>query len=604
MHDELMEAWNAGQASVLEQKARFRLQTHPDDTLAMTFLGLSLQMQGRPLDAAEVYRLASELEPDQGGHWTNRGTALREAGEMVKATEAYQQALSLDPDNAMHHHNLGLLKMAEADYGMAREHLLDAFERAPHAAPVRVHAAMACHECGDAQRVEWLIEPWQDWIIDNEDMALDLAWLLSATGQSQAAQALLEACIGQTPHPARAQTRLITLFERINRLDEAHALARQLPSLERVGDLELRQDILNVQAQLALRAGEMEAAYQHFQNLLASSPDPRKCANLYFALARVCDRMGRHDEAMQACAEAHRHQLQGVASLVPEMLPEGVEPLKSSLSRWTPEQRAAALPVHVPEESESPIFIIGFPRSGTTLLEQMLDTDPTLRSMDERPFLQNLADRMEAQGLRYPEDLGLLDDATCQAMRETYWQAVSSVVTLAPGQRLVDKNPLNMLRIPLIHRLFPRAKIILALRHPCDVLLSCYMQSFRSPAFAVLCSSLARLAGSYAHTMALWPYYATMLGPQGMELRYEDLVEDPRAQAQRLAGFLDLNNAETLLGFQQHAKAKGYISTPSYAQVVEGINRKGLNRWHAYRSYFEPVLAPLQPFLDRWGYSR
>ena len=115
---------------------------------------------------------------------------------------------------------------------------------------------------------------------------------------------------------------------------------------------------------------------------------------------------------------------------------------------------------------ESPIFIVGFPRSGTTMLEQMLDAHPTLQAMDERSFLQDLVEKMSEFGYVYPFDLGKLSASQCEELRRLYWQLTAKVAPRREGQRLVDKNPLNMLRLPLINRLFPNSPIILALRHP------------------------------------------------------------------------------------------------------------------------------------------
>ncbi|WP_369935162.1 tetratricopeptide repeat-containing sulfotransferase family protein [Xanthomonas tesorieronis] len=605
----LLAALEAGQAQVLEQGARRYLQHAPGDALASSLLAMSLQMQGDAAQAAVLYRELTERQPQEVAHWNNLGTALREARHVAEARQAYTQALALTPDDPMLHHNLGLLAMDGGDYGAAREHLLDAHALAPESAPLRVHAAMACHECGDFQRVEALIADWAHWPALDPETTLELAWLLSQAGQTEAACDMLRACAaGPMSQPERAWSRLVLVLERVNQLEEARQAAAHLPPPARIENVDARQDAVNALAVLAMRDGQWDAAYRLLRGLLPavattdSATDTRKQSNLFFAMARVCDRLGRHDEALAACAQGHAGQVDGIASLVPESLAADAAPLPVARRRWDPARHAAALPVTAPERDASPIFVVGFPRSGTTLLEQMLDAHPQLCAMDERPFLQGLAERSERRGLAWPDGLGELDDAACAALRAEYWQSVRGVVQLQPGQRLVDKNPLNLLRLPLIQRLFPNAHIILALRHPCDVLLSCYMQAFRSPAFAVLCSSAQRLAQGYADAMAFWLYHVDLLQPRALELRYEDLVADPQAQVARLGSFLELEQPERLLEFQRHARAKGFISTPSYAQVVEGINRKGLDRWRPYREFFKPVLPLLQPYLQRWDY--
>lgn len=598
----LLQLLEQGDAVTLEQHARAALAHEPDDPLLASLLAAALQQQGRIAEAATLHRRLSEQQPHEPAHWNNLGTALRELRQPEAADAAYRQACRLDPADPMPHHNRGLLALERSDYAAAREHLLDAHERDPAAALPRLHAAMACHECGDFQREQALVAPWRQWPPLDDEATLELAWLVAQHGDTDAACQLLRGLAARMPQPARAWARLALVLERVNRLEEARGALAQLPAVDALHDPAAREDALNAQAVLAMRDGDWAGAHALFARLLDAPADPRKLSNLYFAFARVCDRLGRVDEAMQACADAHAAQLAGVASLVPELLAAAAPPLPAACHRLSPAAHAAAAPVVGPPLQHSPIFVVGFPRSGTTLLEQMLDAHPDLCAMDEQPFLQQLAERIERHGGGWPDGVAALDQAGCDALRAEYWQRVATVATLAPGQRLVDKNPLNLLRLPLIRRLFPQAPIILALRHPCDVLLSCYMQSFRSPAFAALCASLQRLADGYAATMAHWQAHVDLLGGEVLELRYEDLVDDPAAQVQRLGAFLALDAPERLLGYQAHARAKGYISTPSYAQVVEGINRRGLGRWEAYRRHFAPVLPTLAPWLARWRY--
>ena len=172
-----------------------------------------------------------------------------------------------------------------------------------------------------------------------------------------------------------------------------------------------------------------------------------------------------------------------------------------------------------------------------------------------------------------------------------------------PGQRLVDKNPLNMLWLPLIHRLFPRAKYILAVRHPCDVVLSCYMQNFKAYLLASVCIDLERIAKAYVASMRNWLHHVQLLRPDVLVLRNEDLVVDTQGEIGRLAAFLGLADASALHSFDDHARRKGFIGTPSYTQVVQPVNAKGVDRWLAYREYFDGALPILQPMLRHWNYD-
>jgi hypothetical protein len=176
-------------------------------------------------------------------------------------------------------------------------------------------------------------------------------------------------------------------------------------------------------------------------------------------------------------------------------------------------------------------------------------------------------------------------------------------VVLQPGQRLVDKNPLNILRLPVIRRLFPHARILLAIRHPCDVLLSCFMQSFRSPEFALLCADLRTLAVGYRRAMDFWYEQQAILGAAVREVRYESFVADFAPQVRDICDFLELPWDDNMLTPGTHAQTKGFISTPSYSQVIQPISSKSVGRWRAYESHLAPVVPALRPYLERWGYD-
>ncbi|MER3547449.1 MAG: hypothetical protein C4338_07530 [Rhodanobacteraceae bacterium] len=300
---------------------------------------------------------------------------------------------------------------------------------------------------------------------------------------------------------------------------------------------------------------------------------------------------------------AHTEQVETARQLVPDLMDPATNPFNITNYYVSEEQFRAWAPSPAPGWEESPIFILGFPRSGTTMLEQMLDAHPDLVSMDEQPFVQRVIEKIQAMGLHYPEQLGALDSAKCEELRQTYWSEVRSVVYLKTGQRLVDKNPLTTLRLPLLMRLFPQAKIIFAVRHPCDVVLSNYKQQFSAPAYIAMCATLSRLATGYSIAMKFWNVHADLFKPQILEWKYEDVIAHFDKNIERLGDFLKLKNVAPLRNFSEHAKRKGYIATPSYAQVVRPIYADSIGRWRKYREYFEPILPMLEPAMKHWGYE-
>jgi hypothetical protein len=337
--------------------------------------------------------------------------------------------------------------------------------------------------------------------------------------------------------------------------------------------------------------------------LLAEPASARRQVEARFVLAKLCDKQGDRAACMENLKLAHAGQMEIVCQLMPELAEPGSNPLNISKFHVAPEQFRAWKPVVAPSVEASPIFVVGFPRSGTTMLEQMLDAHPDMVSMDERPFVQRVIERMQSMGMQYPEQLGELDSAQCALLRDTYWSAARTVVQIKPGQRLVDKNPLTMLRLPLLVRLFPNARIIFAVRHPCDVVLSNYMQYFTAPAFSALCSTLPRLASGYAAAVRFWTEHVALFEPPVFEWRYESAIADLEGNARKLGAFLQLEDVAPMHDFSEHARRKGYIGTPSYAQVTQPVYTGSMGRWRKYRDYFEPILPVLEPAIRHWRYD-
>jgi tetratricopeptide (TPR) repeat protein len=576
----------------------------PGSEVFLTLKAMALQAQGRYPDAAEVFRALAAAQPGAFGHWSNLGLMLRYAGRLDEAREAFRHSLAIAPRAYDTLINYGLLLLDMGRLGEARHRFLDALEVEPHSPEAAIYAAGTCFECGDIRRAAELIPPPAVWPVLDADLRHDLAMALINVGRVDEAERLLDPSHLADADP-KTLARLAMLHERTNRLDSAEALLARVRAQVGEDDLDLRTDALTVESALAMRRRDYPRARAVTDALLALSLPPAAQASAWYTLATIADKEKRPDEAMAHLARAHALQLQLAAEMVPEVALSDDEPLRIA-TKWMRAEECGFADAPLPAASASPaspVFIVGFPRSGTTMLEQMLDAHPRYASMDEQPILQRCIERMQALGHEYPHALERLDAAQLEEVRAVYWHEVGRVLTLAEGQVLVDKNPLNLLRLPMIARLFPDARIILALRHPCDVVLSCYMQNFRSPAFMTLCSSLERLSKSYVNSMQNWIHHQALLRPNVLRLQYEETVADFPHQVERIAAFLGIEDHDHLARFSEHAAAKGYISTPSYAQVIEPVNTRARGRWQMYRRYFEPVLPILQPVADHWGYG-
>lgn len=600
----LVHAFQQGRLRDAEALARAHLTAQPGAAMAANVLGLSLLHQGRARESAEIYAGMVGRWPGEALYWNNLATALRHDGRLDRAHEAFTQALRLQPRNPQFLANMGFLQMEWKRIVSAMEYLRSACELDPQNFEARIYCAQMCLECGEEQRARDLLADWSAWQSRIEGvLRVELGALLLRLGHNEEGEALLRRHVDDPEHGAAARARLVLMLERFNRMEEARAQLALLPPLDSVSNRELRGEIIEAHAAVGSRDRDVSRARGLLEELLKDPAGERGRTATWFLLAKLCDKQGDYAACMEYLGLAHQSQLAIAAQLVPELMEPTANPLNITNFYVSADNLENWKPTEAPPLEGSPIFVLGFPRSGTTMLEQMLDAHPGMVSMDERPFVQRVIERMQSMGLQYPEQLGQLDSSQCEALREVYWKAAAEVVQLEPGQRLVDKNPLTMLRLPLLVRLFPNARIIFVVRHPCDVVLSNYMQHFNAPAYVALCSTLPRLAAGYAAAMRFWHAHVALLKPQVFEWKYEDAVHDFDSNVLKLGAFLELDDVKPLHDFSEHARRKGYIGTPSYAQVVQPVYSGSIGRWQRYREYFQPILSLLEPAMRHWGYD-
>lgn len=595
-----MAALQLGRFDVVERQARSALALLPADPTWLALLALALSQQQRANEAWPLYEQLTALQPQVPEHWSNLGNCLCELGREREALAPLQRAQELGGSSAELHYALARSWIAHADARRALEHVQRALAQHPDDPEFRLLRARALVMLDEYDAAGRALDE-----LRSADLApavrVDAGNLLLQLGLYEDAAA----CFGAVADGAEAtdaRLGLAAVHERCNRLVPAAELVADLAQRRQHLNPQQTDQLLELEAQLATRRGDHALARQQLQALLERpQPDAMMRGDLMLKLGRCCDALGDVDAAMRAFANGHAERHAQVTS-THAALPHA-DGLLAVLDAPLP-VLPTARPVARPGDPADPLFLVGFPRSGTTLLEQLLDAHPALASFDEQPFLQRLVARINEHEPGYPAALPGLDEDARRRLRQDYFADVARVLPGIGSRRAVDKNPLNLVRLPLVATLFPRAQVLLALRHPCDVVLSCYMQNFRSPAFAITFETLASTARMYARVMAHFHGYSDRLGLPLHVVRYEDLVADVTGAGKALFAFLGLPWSDDLAAFTERARRKGAISTPSYAQVIQPVNQRAVGRWQRYRQWFdgEPMDA-LAPWIERLGYA-
>ena len=247
------------------------------------------------------------------------------------------------------------------------------------------------------------------------------------------------------------------------------------------------------------------------------------------------------------------------------------------------------------------VFLLGFPRSGTTLLEVVLEGHPNIVSLEENESMVGAVDEF----MRRPGDpLGIAaaPESTLERLRSAYWRQVAAAEVDVGAKLFVDKNPLNTLKLPLIARLFPDAKVLFACRDPRDIVLSCFRHRFKMSAPIYELLSLEGAARYYDAVMRLFLRLNGLLPLDICLVRHEDVVTGFRREMKRICDFLGVEWDPAMGDFALRTRQREAL-TPSTAQLVKGLSTEGLGQWRRYAEFMEPVMPLLEPWIRQFLYD-
>jgi len=357
-------------------------------------------------------------------------------------------------------------------------------------------------------------------------------------------------------------------------------------------------------ARMEIGVGQVDSAERRLRELLALPHlKPLARANARIMLGDALDAAGRYDEALAAYAEG-KGELK--ALFAPKFTGTGrlssrevvgamlAEFLQTDADSWAVSGRPG-----VAGPARGHAFLIGFPRSGTTLAEQVIATHPDMVALGERPVMIEAETEFLSSAGGVTRLSGVVSDLL-QPFRDSYWRRVREFGVNPTGKVFVDKHPLSTIRLPLLCKMFPGAKIIFAVRDPRDVVLSCFRRSFNMNANMYEFNTLEDAAQFYDAVMTAGESYFERLPLTVHRLRHESLVSDFETQGRALCEFLGVDWTEKLKNFASTERA---IATPSSAQVGRGLYAEGVGQWSHYAEALKPVMPILQPWVEKFGYD-
>ena len=385
---------------------------------------------------------------------------------------------------------------------------------------------------------------------------------------------------------------------------------------ERIGEINKSQQVVDkyltkypddpeiglIKARNTANDGNYRAAKDRLSSLLdnehLTTSERSRLLNQY---GLTLDKLGEYKDAYQAFKQCQQIERKNNPEYDGNRIYEKIKHNQAATSientsKWSPQISG--------DEHPAPMFIIGFPRSGTTLLERIVSAHPEITPSSEENLIPRVIDKLNLLSNNrtpYPFNLNDITDDQIIILRHEYWQQVEKRCGKIPETGLfLDKLPLNIIELCFINRIFPEAKILLAIRDPRDVCLSCFMQQFKPNHAMANFYSLEDAARFYDSTMSLFVHYEGTLNLDTHTVRYEDIVSDLETQARDLLDFLELEWDENVLNYSQNRKYK--ITTPSYHDTCKPIFTSAVERWRNYEKHIAPLMPHLRSHVTRYEY--
>lgn len=583
------------------------LGLRPQSGDAHSDLATAYWQTGKPQKAEEHYARAAQLAPKDPYVLNNYGAFLLEQARLPEAAELLNRARAIKPDHYEIPNNLGLLHYRTGNMKQAEEFFMQAIRLNPQWSNAHANFGNVLRKTGRKGPAEAAFRQAIKLNPGNAVAWADLGYLYAVMLREEDALKCYKRAISLAPYIETSWVRLLDLLEKTDKTDESAELTQKAK-----GRFPDSVAIITHEAKLLRRQGKIDAAIALMEKHAASlqKDSPLNCA-FFFELGQLYDRANDAGKAFECFVSANRGQANTVAAnaIDKTAFTGAIERLRRD---FTAEMADGPVPATA---GPGPVFLIGFPRSGTTLLDQILSSHPAISVAEERPGVHRMLQKLgeiaggAAEGVdgfwndpRYPACLSSLTADDIAALRAAFFEGHGRQED-GDGKIFVDKLPLNILHAGIIRRVFPQAKFILALRHPCDSVLSCFMQQFNLNLTMAHFLDIGDAAKFYDGVFGLWAHYEGAVRPEAHSIRYEDVVADFRPTIGKLLEFIGAGWDEAVMEYDSHARGKGIINTPSYSQVTQKIYTRASGRWLRYREQMKPVLGILEPHARKFGYS-
>ena len=569
------------------------IQINPNLAEANYNLGIIFKNVGKIKKAELFTRKAIELNSEYYTAHSNLGIILKDLGKLKEAELSTRKAIELKPKYAEAYSNLGIIlkdlgKLKEAELSIRK-----AIELKPKYAAAYSNLGIILKDLGKLKEAQLSTRKAIELNPKYAEAYSNLGNILKDLGKSKEAQLSIRKAIELKPDFADAYLNLLSLLEAINDLESLQECLNQSINLKSIAN-----EWILFSARLSFRNKEYKKAKLLIDQISSTWVD--KSSEIirltYWSFRGFIEEKARNYDLAFSCFE--KSQLNKSYKNIKKYLYLNYINDYKQNAKYKFENIKQ---IHDEINDYNLSFLIGFPRSGTTLLDTILRSHPDIEVVEEQPVVSYIEKLIQERLKIKLTSINKISNKDLEILRQQYYQLLTRDIG-KDKNLIIDKLPLNTVSLPLINRLFPHAKIIFTHRHPYDTVLSCFQQLFAPNEGMVNLTSLKSSSQIYDQVMDAWDIYKKNLTFNYITSKYEDLIYNFDNHVLKILNFLEIEWHENVQNFRRTAFNRGQINTPSSSQVVQPLYKSSINKWKNYEKYFEDCHQYLQKWVNYFDY--
>ena len=581
----LVEEGNLENAEFILRKS---LEINPKDINALVNLACVLKDSGNSKQAERFLKDALEINPSYDFALTNLGAVLNELEKFDEGEQCLRKALSINSSSPMALNNLGNILSNKKKNKEAELCYLKAIEIKSDFSLAYSNLGSLLSKQGKLLEAEKYTEKAIKYNPKFELAYVNLGSIKIDLDKLLEAEELFLNAIEINQNYNFAYRNLFRLYEKTNNLKK---LKNKIETLNE--NKNITNELLMFKARIFFRERNFVLAKKSIDQVSSNwikNIDHNTYLLYWSYKAFIEEKVKNYEEAFK-CFEKSQLNLK-YENTNPKIFQNYILKYKTNINN-----KNFVVNKTAPQKNEFlPVFLVGFPRSGTTLLDTILRSHPEIDVVEEKPLINSVEHVIKSKFKYSLDELHKLTSDDLDLLRNHYLEILKKSCDNQCAKILVDKFPFQTVCLPLINLLFPNSKIIFTHRNPYDTVLSCFQQSFEPNNAMSNFRSIDSTSKIYDLTMSVWLDYQKKLKMNFITSKYEDLVEDFDNHILKILNFLDVSWDENIKNYRNTAKKRGKINTPSSSQVVQPLYKSSIAKWKNYEKYFNNS----KQYLDKW----